>query len=213
MSTRTILAAATPLAAAIGVFGMVFGAAASAAMGAPLTIAMSLTVFSGTLQFAVLGLLEAGAGPAAILLIALALNARHLVLGAILRPRIRQSFLRRAGLAWFLIDESFGLAVAAREAAGRVLLLTGALCYAAWQVGTVLGVLGARLVAVEDVAAAIFPVLFIGLAAITARDRESIIRTAAAALLVAALTIFVPAAYAFLPIIGALIVALPGRRS
>jgi len=212
MSTWGILVAAAPVAAAIAAFGMVFGAAASALIGVPLTVAMSLLVFSGTLQFAVLGLLGAGAGPVAIMLTAVALNARHLVLGAVLRPRIDVSTPKRAGLAFFLIDESFGLALAAREGVARVLSTSGALCYGAWQVGTVLGVLGARLVAVESVATAVFPVLFIGLAALTARDTGSVIRTVGAGVLVAALTLTVPSAYAFLPILAALVVALPGRR-
>lgn len=212
MSTRGILVRAAPLAAAIAAFGTVFGAAASALVGVPVTVAMSLLVFSGTLQFAVLGLIGAGGGPLVIILTAVALNARHLVLGAVLRPRIDVTAPKRAGLAFFLLDESFGLAVAARESAARVLLTSGALFYLAWQVGTVLGVLGARLVALEGIAAAVFPVLFIGLAALTARDVGSVVRTVSAAVAVAVLTLTLPSAYAFLPILAAFLVALPGRR-
>lgn len=209
---RDILLAAAPLAAAILVFGVIFGAAASAEFGPELTVLMSLLVYSGTVQFAALGLVAAGAGSLAVVLLAVALNARNLVLGAALRPRLRGSRRRRALLGWFLIDESFGLAMAARQRPGRVLLLTGAACYVAWQVGTLLGVAGTRVVALEGVAGAIFPVLFIGLAAITADGRGGATRAAAAALLVAALTLLVPGLHAFLPVLAAVVVAIVGSR-
>jgi len=205
-----LLVAAAPLAAAIGVFGMVFGAAASVQMDVALAMGMSLLIFSGTLQFAVLGLLASGAGTAAIVLTAVALNARHVVLGAILRPRVGGSTRRRALLAWFMIDESFGLAlVADRRAAPFVLFASGALFFAAWLAGTALGLLGARLVAVEGLAAALFPVLFVGLSAITARGRAGAVRAATAAMLAVGLALLLPEFYAFAPIIAALAVALP----
>lgn len=204
---------AAPVATAIGVFGVIFGAAGSAELGVELTVAMSLLVFSGTVQFAVLGLIVLGAGTAAILLTVLALNARNLVLGATLRPRLDGPAWRRAVLSWFLIDESFGLSLAAGRRAGTVLLIAGAACYMAWQAGTLLGVAGARVVVLEGIAEAIFPVLFIGLAALTAGGRPGALRAASAALLVVGLTLLVPAAHAVLPILTALAVALPGRRT
>jgi hypothetical protein len=143
-----ILVTAAPVAGAIAVFGVVFGATASARIGPVAAIAMSLFIFSGTVQFATLGLLGAGIAP--LLLTVTALNARNLVLGSVIRPLLSVSRARRALLGWFLIDEAFGLAVASgRENAARVLLVSGLLCYAAWQVGTLLGVAGARVVALE----------------------------------------------------------------
>jgi predicted branched-subunit amino acid permease len=208
---RAIGLSAAPLALAIGVFGVIFGAAAGVHMAPLLVLAMSLLVFSGTLQFATIGLLLAGASAPAIVATALALNARHLVLGAVLRPRIEGSLPRRALLSWFLIDESFGLAVAAGRRAGPVLLATGALFFVAWQAGTVIGLLGAE-VAVEGLATAIFPVLFVGLTALTVRGRDGVVRVIAAALIVLLLARVVPAAHAYLPIIAAIAVALPGGR-
>jgi predicted branched-subunit amino acid permease len=122
---RAALLAAVPLAAAIGVFGVIFGSTASVQFGPEMTIAMSLLVFSGTVQFATVGLLMGGAGVAAVLLTVVALNARNLVLGAVLRQRLEDSPLRRAALAWFMVDESFGLAVASRRAVATVLLASG----------------------------------------------------------------------------------------
>lgn len=202
---------AMPLAAAIGAFGVIFGAASAVYIEPPMVLAMSALVFSGSLQFATLGLLIAGAGAPAILLAAIALNLRHLVLGAVLRPRIEGSSLRRALLAWFMIDESFGLAVAAHRNAGRVLLGAGALFFAAWLLGTLLGLLGAQ-VAFEGLAAAVFPVLFVGLAALTVRGHDGAVRVGVAALIVVVLAQLTPGLYPFLPIIAAVAVALPGRR-
>lgn len=206
-----LLLAAAPLAMAIGVFGMIFGAAASVEMDVVMALGMSFLVFSGTLQFATLGLLASGAGVAAIVLTAVALNARHVVLGAVLRPRVEGSPMRRALLAWFMLDESFGLAVASGRRAGFVLLISGALFFVAWLGGTLLGVLGARLIVVEGLAAALFPVLFVGLTALTVRGRDGVIRAVLAAATVLVVSLLLPDLHAFMPIAAALVVALPGK--
>lgn len=178
-----------------------------------MVIAMSLVIFSGSLQFALIGLLATGAAPLAMLLTALALNLRHVVLGAVIRPRLDQSAIRRFALSAFLIDESFGLAIASGRDVARVLVVSGVMFYAAWQVGTLLGVLGAQLVAIEDLAAAVFPILFIGLAAVTSHGRADAYRAFAAAGMVLALAFLLPQAYSFLPIIAAILVALvPGGK-
>jgi predicted branched-subunit amino acid permease len=201
--------AAAPLALAIGVFGVVFGAAASAEHGAVPTVAMSLLVLSGAVQFAVVGSLASGATLPAVVLTVAALNARNLVLGAALRPRLGGSRAHRALVGWFLLDESFGLAVASGGQASRVLVASGVLFYLAWQAGTLLGVGGAQVVALGAVATAVFPVLFIGLAAITAAGRAGVIRSVAAAVIVLGGTILLPDLHPFLPIAAALLVALP----
>lgn len=207
-----VVLTAAPLAIAIFVFGTIFGAAASVQLDGARAIGMSLLVFSGALQFTVIGLLASGAGAPAIIVTAIALNARHVVLAAVLRPRLQLSTVRRALLGALLLDESFGLAVAARERAAIVLLVTGALLYVAWQAGTLLGAVGAQLLALADLAAAIFPVLFIGLAAVTMGGRRSAARTLLAGALVLLLSLLLPDLRAFLPIVVALIVALPGGR-
>ena len=205
-----LLLAATPLALAIGVFGVIFGAAAQTHMDVAMVLAMSLLVFSGSLQFAVVGLIAGGAGGAAIVLTAVALNARHVVMGAIVRHRLDLSAGRRALLGWFLIDESFGLAVSSGRQAAVVLLVSGLMFFVAWQVGTALGVLGAQAVALEGLASAVFPVLFIGLAALTSRDRASALRAVIAAVVVVAGSLLVPPIAPFVPIVAAIVVALPG---
>lgn len=219
--TRTIVAASLPAAAAILVFGTLYGGAARALMGVPLTLASSLLVFSGALQFALLALLSVGAATLPLVLIALALNLRHLVLGAVLRPRMEGSRVRRALLAFFLVDETFGFAIAnggAAQRAGqpvgpvteRTLFVAGLVCYLAWQVGTVIGVLGAGLAAAERAAGAIFPVLFIGLGALAVTRPSHAVRAVAAALLTAGIAVAAPDLRVLAPVIAAVLVALPG---
>lgn len=109
----------------------------------------SLLILSGAVQFAAAGALVAGASIAAILATAVMLNARNLLLGAALRSRLQNSRPARAGLAWFLLDESAGLALTAKRSSGRVLLTAGLLCYFTWGAGTVVGVVGASLASLE----------------------------------------------------------------
>jgi predicted branched-subunit amino acid permease len=221
ISLRSILAATLPAAAAITVFGTLYGAGARALLGVPLTLVSSLIIFSGALQFALVSLLIGGAVTLPLLLTAAALNLRHLVLGAVLRPRIGGSRLRRAALAFFLVDETFGFAVAAGNAAERdgrpvdavierTLAVSGAFCYLAWQVGTLIGVLGAGLVGVESLAAAIFPVLFIGLASLAAARRSDAMRAVIAAVPTAGLALAVPDLRVIAPVLAGVVAALPG---
>jgi predicted branched-subunit amino acid permease len=209
---RGILVTSLPVAGAIAVFGTLYGATALPLIGTSLTIASSIFVFSGALQFAIVGLLSAGAAAPALLLTAGTLNLRHVVMGAVLRPRIGGSRLRRAGLAFTLLDETFGFAVAAPAEAGaeRTLFVSGIFCYLAWQVGTVLGVLGAGLSGVERVADAVFPVLFIGLAALAATTGTLVLRALGAAALTAAVAFFLPDFRSVAPVIAAALVAFPG---
>jgi branched chain amino acid efflux pump len=222
-SVRAILTTSLPAAAAIGVFGTLYGAGARPVLGVPLTMASSLFIFSGALQFAVVGLLTAGAGALAVLLTAATLNLRHLVLGAVLRPRIGGSRWRRAALAFFLLDETFGFAIAAGDggrggrgasaAAERTLWVSGAACYLAWQAGTLIGLLGAAVPGVEGLASAIFPVLFIGLASLACGTRGHVVRALGAAGLTAVVAWALPDLRALAPVIATVLVALPGGEA
>jgi predicted branched-subunit amino acid permease len=162
-----VLPAALPVAAAIGVFGIVYGAAARPVIGPGLTVLSSLIVFSGAAQFTMIALLAAGATPAGVLGAVATLAVRHLPLGAVLQPRITTGRARRVLVSWFLIDETTGLALALDEPAERTLTISGGLAYTAWVLGTIAGAAGSTLGGVEPLAAALFPVLFVGLAALT----------------------------------------------
>jgi predicted branched-subunit amino acid permease len=92
----------------------------------------------------------------------------------------------------------------------RTFLVSGIVCYLAWQVGTLIGVLGVGLAGVENVAGAIFPVLFIGLASLAVTRRSHVVRALAAALLTAGIAFAVPDLRGLAPVIAAVLVALPG---
>jgi predicted branched-subunit amino acid permease len=202
--TRDVVVTALPVAAAIAVFGVLYGAAARPVLGGPLAVVSSLVVFSGAAQFTLVALLAAGAAPLAVLGGVVVLSLRHLPLGALVRPRLDVGRGRRAALSWFLIDETAGLAVAGDGPADRTLAVSGALAYGAWVLGTVAGVLGATSAAVEPLADALFPVLFVGLAALTARTRPDTARAVLAGTSALLLLTILPAAGA----IGAIVVAV-----
>jgi predicted branched-subunit amino acid permease len=220
-AARTIVTVA-PAAAAIAVFGLIYGAIARPLIGAELTMLSSLVVFSGATQFSVIGLVAAGAAAPAVLATAAILNVRHLMMGAVLRSSLGPSRAKRALLAWFLLDESFGFTMLAAErvppgpereaVAERTLLVTGLFCYAAWLGGTFLGILGAGLPGLESVAAAVFPVLFIALAALTARTRSVAVRAVLAAAITAVICFTLPDWRALAPVVAGLAVAIPNDR-
>jgi predicted branched-subunit amino acid permease len=207
------LAPVVPIAVAIGAFGVIYGAAATPVLGAPLTLVSSAVVFSGAGQFALVGLLGAGATMAAVLAAVAVLNLRHLALGAVVRPLIEgQPAWRRAVLAWFLVDETVGLTLAARARPARTLLLAGATCYLAFLAGTAIGLTGADLPRIEPLAAAVFPVLFVGLASLMVAGWRDLLRVVAAAAAVALVALALPGALGLAPIVSALVVASVGAR-
>jgi predicted branched-subunit amino acid permease len=132
-----------PIAAAIGVLGVVYGALAQPILGGGLTIASSVVTFSGAAQFTMAGLLGAGASAAAVLAAVTPLALRHLPLGALVRSRLSASPRRRMLLSMLLTDETVGLAVADRGSCERIFVVAGGLAYGAWVVGTVAGRRGA----------------------------------------------------------------------
>lgn len=195
---------------AIMVFGAIYGSLARPLLGAAGAMLSSLLIFSGAVQFTIAGLLSAGAGAGALVAGALTLNLRNLVLGAVLRPRLEEGRARRAGLAWFLLDESTGLALASRLHPGKTLVVTGTVFYVAWQTGTALGLLGASVEGARAAAEAVFPVLFIGLAALSCFSRSVAVRAVFAAALTAALAVAWPEGRGVVAILVAIAVALPG---
>jgi len=212
-SEPPLAVALAPIAAAIFVFGAVYGTVGARVMGGPMTLLSSAIVFSGALQFSIAGLLLAGAGAPALLAAALTLNVRHILLGAVLRPRIHKSPLQRAGAAWFLLDETVGLALTRHDDAARILWRAGPVCYAAWVAGTAIGLVGGSVDALQSAAEAVFPVLFIGLAALSCRSRSGAVRAVAAALITGVVAIMWPGARALAPVFAAIAVAIPGGDS
>lgn len=209
---RPVLVEAVPVAAAIGAFGVIYGAAAATVIGPGKTVASSVLMFSGAAQFTVVSLADAAAAPVAILSAVALLSLRHLPLAAVVRPRLAGGRTRRGLVGLVLSDETAGLAVASARPAARTMAVVGLSAYGAWVAGTVAGVLGANLVAAAPLASVVFVILFIGLAGLTCRSPADVARAVAAAVLAVVLLTAVPQVGALGAIAVALICAAGGRR-
>jgi predicted branched-subunit amino acid permease len=112
-------------------------------------LTMTVVVFSGTAQLAALPLMIEGAGLPVIWLTAALANLRFVLYSAITANEFRrQSLARRLGLGWLTSDTGLVRYLAHRQLHAlpqrqRVRLFLGAngLTYAAWIVGTALGVI------------------------------------------------------------------------
>ena len=180
-------------------------------MGATTTILSSLLIFSGSVQFTLIALLTSGAGAPALFAGAATLNLRNLVLGAVVRPRVDRGPLKRGLMAWFLTDEAAGLAIVSGADASSVLIVAGSMFYVAWQLGTVLGVLGATVESLRDAATAVFPVLFIGLAALSCPSWSVAARAVAAAMAAGLSAWLWPGSQGIVAVLAAVLVSIPGR--
>ena len=130
---------------AVIVFGIGFGAAATEAGLLPgHIIAMSALVFAGAAQYAALDLWHHPLPLLPLLMVTLALNARHLVLGATLHAYLRpaKTWLQNVTLA-LLSDANWAATKAAEERGERDLghLVGGGLTlWLTWFLGTAIGV-------------------------------------------------------------------------
>jgi len=158
-----------PAAVAFGV------AAQSAGLNATETVLMSLIVYSGASQFALAGLLAAGASWLAMAAIGLVLGIRHVLYGSSLVPHLRRLDTARAAVAAFgLTDEVFAVA-SVKLTPGQtpltgfgwlVGLETGA--YVSWTLGSWIGAVAGTAVvsALPSLAPALsfaLPALFVAL--------------------------------------------------
>jgi 4-azaleucine resistance transporter AzlC len=206
------LTLALPLAAVVGVFGISFGvlAAGTAGFGALAALTMSATTFAGSAQFAAISVLAAGGQLLPAVVAAVLLNLRYLPIGISVAPSLRGGWLQRFLRAQLVVDESW--AVSARAGGrfdSRVLVVVGLTLYAAWVIGTAVGVItGAALGDPNRLGLdGAFPALFLALLAPQLRNRRAV----ASALLGAAIALtLVPFAPAAVPIIAAAFAALIG---
>ncbi|HEX8733285.1 MAG TPA: AzlC family ABC transporter permease [Ktedonobacterales bacterium] len=190
--------ATIPLLPGTAPFGLIYGATAvSAHMPAWLAQVMSVIVFAGSAQFAVVLLVAGGASAVALVLTAATLNLRHLLYSASLGPGLREAPRGwRLLLSYVLVDEVYGVVVGKMlalpmRARLRYMLGSGLTLWVAWQVSTFIGiVVGAQIPAgwSLDFAATL---TFIALLVPLLHDRATI-GAALAAAVVAALAIGAP---------------------
>lgn len=210
---RAGIRAAAPLAVAVCGFGISFGVLARAAgFGVIAPLAMSLTTFAGSAQFAAVSVLDAGGGAASAVVAAALLNSRYVPLGISVAPVLRGSLIHRLLASQLIVDESWAISHRGGGHFDRErLLAAGLLLYAAWVGGTAVGLLGGDALGDPQRLGldAAFPALFLGLLVGQVGSR----RAAAAALLGAAIAIaLVPLTPPGVPIIAASAACLLGLR-
>lgn len=146
-SRRRLLTDSLGIMVSAGGFGLVYGLTARAAGFSPLEAgAMSVLVFGGASQFVAVGYVLGGFSWLTIVLLTAFLNARHLLYAAALAPYLgNRPPILRAGLAHFLTDEAFALAIAHFRRIGRGDVrgyLMGAFIstFIPWNIATLVGV-------------------------------------------------------------------------
>ena len=169
-------------------FGLVYGITARAAhIPASLIQAMSLVIFAGSAQFAVVTLVAAGTPALIVALTAIILNLRHLLYSASLAPSLRDTPRRwRLVVAYFLTDETYGTVIGRagdlRPADRTAYVLGSGVClWSAWQLSTLVGLLaGAQIPASWSLDFAA-PLTFIALLVPLLKDRSLVWAAAVAA--------------------------------
>jgi 4-azaleucine resistance transporter AzlC len=208
---RSITRDALAIGLATGAYAVSFGVLAVAAGLTPAqACAMSVLVFTGASQFAVIGVLGAGGSPAAALAPALLLAARNAVYGLALVPVLRGRRAARALKAQLVIDESTAMARAQEDPADadRAFLATGLSVFVFWNIGTLAGALaGGGLGDPRDLGLdAMFPAAFLALLAPQLRRTGAPTAAIAGALVALVLMPVVPVG---VPVLAAVLGVVP----
>ncbi|MFI9571164.1 AzlC family ABC transporter permease [Microbispora rosea] len=163
---------------AVGLSGFAFGVtSAGAGMSVVQTCVLSLFVFTGASQFALVGALGSGGNPLAAAAGALLLGVRNAFYGLRLSQLLGLPASVRPLAAQWVIDETSAVALAQpdRRLARLGFTVTGVSLYAGWNITTFLGALGAS--ALGDPAAwgldAAGPAVFLALLLPMLRARSS----------------------------------------
>ncbi len=167
---RAVVRDALGVGVAVGLSGFAFGVtSAGAGLSLAQTCALSLLVFTGASQFALVGALAAGGTPLTAAAGAFFLGTRNAFYGLRLSSLLRLPRAVRPAAAHLVIDETSLVALAQRDRrAARIgFTVTGVTLYLLWNLTTLLGALGAA--ALGDTAAwgldAAGPAVFLALLA------------------------------------------------
>jgi predicted branched-subunit amino acid permease len=209
----TVIRDSTAIAVSTGIYGIAFGAAGVAAgLGVGRTSVLSLLMFSGASQFALVGVLGAGGSVLAAVAGALLLGARNGLYGLRLSALLGFRGGRRIAAAHGVIDETTAMSIAQpdRKLARLAFWVTFGLLYLCWNLGTLLGAFGAKAVGDPtrfglDVAA---PAAFLALLAPRLRSGGAPVALAGGVIALAA-TPFLPAGA---PILCAALAVVIGWR-
>lgn len=206
----TIIRDGIAVGVATGAYGISFGAISVAAgLSVLQTCALSLLVFTGASQFALVGVVASGGAPLSGALTGLLLGSRNTLYGLRLAPLVRWRGWRRVAAAHLVIDESTAMSVSRQTtAAARVgFLSTGLSVFVLWNLATLGGAVAGR--ALGDPRAygldAAVAGAFLALLWPRLRDRRNQV---AGVLAVAVALSLVPGAPAGVPVLAAGAVAL-----
>ena len=215
---RQIVRDAVGIGVATGAYGLSFGALSVAAgLDVAQTSALSLLMFTGASQFALIGVLGAGGAWLAAAGSAVLLGTRNALYGLRMSPLLDLSGGRRIAGSHLVIDESTAMGIAHEEGGHGALgfFATGLSVFVFWNLGTLLGALGARVIPSPESLGldAAVPAAFIALLAPRLRRGEPWVIAGLGAAVALALTPVLPVG---VPIIASAIVAvvagLRGRR-
>jgi 4-azaleucine resistance transporter AzlC len=178
------------------------------------TVALSALVYAGACQFIAVGMIAAGADPAAIIVTTLLVNLRHILYSASLAPymqRFKCSHL--AVLAFSITDESFALASSSLPQKPESLAYLAGLQlapYLAWNAGSLLGALvGVWIGGIQQFGLDFaLPAMFIALLMGQINDRLLVVTAIVAGLLSLLIALFVKGSWNV--ILAALITATLG---
>ncbi|WP_244927492.1 AzlC family ABC transporter permease [Nocardioides sp. W7] len=127
---------------ATGLYGVSFGAlSVTSGLSVAQTCVLSLLMFTGASQFALIGVLAGGGSPVSGAAAALLLGTRNTLYGLRLAPLLAWSGVRRLGAAQLLIDESSAMSVT-RDTTDRArtgFLVTGSSIFLLWNLFTLVG--------------------------------------------------------------------------
>jgi len=209
---RSAVRAALAVGLAVSAYGVSFGALGTASgLDVWQTCVLSLFMFSGGSQFALIGVLASGglaAGPAAIAGATL-LGVRNGLYSMRVSPIVGGPWWRKILAAQWTIDETTAVSTAQPTPRGQRIgfWVTGAVIYAGWNLATLAGALlgdlvgDVRMYGLDAAAAA----AFLGLLWPRLRSRQPIAVAVGAAAVAAVLLPFLPPG---LPVLAAALVAL-----
>lgn len=192
--------------------GISFGVLAEPVLGATASIVMSIVVFSGAAQFAALTVIGTGGGALAAIVAGMLLNARWLPMGLAIGPFLKGGRVRRSIESTAIVDASFVLASNGDGTFSRDRLIGSTLPqFVAWNLGTVIGVLGGSLLGDPEALGldAVFPAFFAYLLFEELKDR---IRVTTAAVGAGIALVLLPLTPAGVPVLAAACAALIGLR-
>ena len=200
-----VLRNAAGIGIATGAYALSFGAVSTAAgLSVLQTCVLSLAMFTGASQYALVGVLGSGGGSLAAVATAILLGTRNTFYGLRLASVLGVRGPRKLVAAQLVIDESTAMSLAHdSDRANRLgFWATGASVYVLWNLGTLVGALGAH--ALPDPRAvgldAAAPAAFLALLAPRVRNRAAL----GVAVLAAAVAM---ASVPFLPVGGPVLVA------